>query len=835
MKILRLIILVIVTSLWLYILDNKPKDIYGLSGVSALQAAPAFGHFFNPFGGFWANAEPRRVPKDLKIYAEKLKDKVEVIIDDRLVPHIFAKNDYDLYLAQGYITAKYRLWQMEFQSHFAAGRLSEIMGKNEAIQQIDRRHRRLGMVYAAERLIEESKKDEETTLALNAYTEGVNAYIKQLHPKDYPLEYKLLGYKPEAWTPLKTALMMKLMTLDLAFNTWDVETTNVLQKYGKDVVKELFNGYTSSQDPIIPAGTKYDFKKSPIPKTPKQISLPLSNSEGKTEDKRGTGSNNWVVGGEKSITGMPILANDPHLTLSLPSIWFEIQLSAPKLNVYGASLPGTPAVVIGFNQDVAWGVTNVDADVQDWYYMKWKDKSHQEYYHNKEWKKATIKIEKIKIKGEENELIDTVFYTHHGPVVANEHDKKFSETYNFPLNCALKWIGHENSNELITFMKLNKSRNYEDYRKAISTYIAPAQNFIFCDNIGNIAITSNGKFPLKWKEQGKYILDGTNAEHDWSTERIPASQNPHIKNPERGFVSSANQFPTDTLYPYYLHWEFATYQRGKRINERLTAMTKANPDSLRMLQNDDMDVLARDILPKIFKTLEIERGKEKLNIDEQNALSELKNWNFCFDASKIAPTIYDKFEKILEKSIFEDEFGSKGLRYPSQEKLKEVIMGGDSSRLAKWADNINTKNKKETVSEMILYAFQKTIKELTTELGKKGEKWTWGKVRNSEIRHLIRVPAFSVPNLTSNGCFDCPNATSRYKGPSWRMVVAVGKTPKAYGIYPGGQSGNVGSHYYSNFIPQWQNGELAELLFLRSNTDKSSKIISKWKMNGRSN
>lgn len=831
MKIVRLIILLIVTITWLYILDNRPKDIFLLSGIKELQTAPAFGHFFNPFGGFWTNAEPKRIPKDLKIYAEKLKDKVEVMVDDRLVPHIFAKNEYDLYLAQGYITAKYRLWQMEFQSHFASGRLSEIMGKNEAIQQLDRRHRRLGMVYAAEKLLEETKKSEETSQALNAYTEGVNAYIQQLQPKDYPLEYKLLGYKPELWTPLKTALMMKLMTLDLAFNTWDVETTNILQKYGKDVIKELFGGYTSSQDPIIPTGTKYDFKKVSIPKTPKQISVTLPNQEGKTEDKRGTGSNNWAVAGEKSITGAPILANDPHLTLSLPSIWFEIQLSAPKINVYGASLPGTPAIVIGFNQDVAWGVTNVDADVQDWYYMKWKDKSQKEYYHNKEWKKTTIRIEKIKIKGEENQIIDTVFYTHNGPVVANENDVKFSQAFNFPLNCALKWAGHESSNELITFMKLNKSRNYDDYRKAIATYVAPAQNFIFCDNTGNIAITSNGKFPLKWKEQGKYILDGSNIEHDWSAERIPASQNPHIKNPERGFVSSANQFPTDSLYPYYLHWEFATYQRGKRINEKLAAMTKVSPDSFRILQNDDMNVLARDILPKIFKTLE----KEKLTVDEQNALSELKNWNFCFDATKTAPTIYDKYQNILKKSIFEDEFGSKGLRYPSEEKLKEIVLGGDSSKLAKWADNSNTKNKKETVSEMILYAFQKTIKELTEQLGRKGDKWTWGKVRNSEIRHLIRVPAFGVPNLTSNGCFDCPNATSQYKGPSWRMVVAVGKNPKAFGIYPGGQSGNTGSHYYSNFIPQWQNGELAELLFLRNNTDKSSKIVGKWKMNGKSN
>jgi penicillin amidase len=826
MKILRFVIFLLLTLIWVHILYYRPAEIPFLNQVKALEKAPAFGHFFNPFAGFWVNAEPKRIPKDLKIYSEKLKEKVEIIIDDRLVPHIFAKNDYDLYLAQGYITAKYRLWQMELQTYLAGGRLAEILGKD--FINIDLKHRRLGMVYAAEQLWNEVKKDESTKQAIEAYTEGVNAHITQLKPENYPLEYKLLGYKPEKWTPLKCALMMKLMTLDLAYNTWDVNTTNVLQKYGKDVIKELFGGYNIAQDPIIPTNTKYDFKKVSIPKIPKQTYYNITHSEGKPEDKRGIGSNNWAVASEKSVTGLPMLANDPHLSLSLPSIWFEIQLNAPKLNVYGASLPGTPAVVIGFNQDVAWGVTNVDADVQDFYHIKWKDNSMQEYWHNKEWKKAKRRIEVIKIKGQEDR-IDTVIYTHHGPVLyAKNKDKDFAKQHNFPFNCAFKWIGHEPSNELNTFLKLNRSRNYEDYRKAIATYVAPAQNFIFCDNLGNIAITSNGKFPIKWKEQGKFILDGSNPEHDWSDERIPAAHNPHVKNPERGFVSSANQFPTDTLYPYYLHWEFATYQRGKRINERLTAMKKANLDSLRALQNDDMNVLARDILPKIFNIL----NKVELNKEEQNALTELKNWNFMFEANKIAPTIYTIFEDEIQKAIWQDEFGFEGLRYPSLEKTREVILGGDSTKIARWCDNINTKDTKETLKDVVIIAFKNSISKLIKDFGNKMDKWTWGKFRNAEIRHLARISPFSVPNLISNGCADCPNAISRYKGPSWRMVVAVSKTsPKAFGIYPGGQSGNVGSHYYANFIPQWQNGELAELLFLKSINDKSSKIVSKWKMN----
>ncbi len=807
---------------WVYILHNKLADVPFLGGVKSVESIPALGHLLNPFAGFWANAEPKNIQKDIRINTKLLKDKVEILVDDRLIPHIFAKNDFDLYFAQGYVTAKYRLWQMEFQTYAAAGRLSEIVG--EKAFNYDLHQRRIGLPYAAEVALKEMQKDEISKNVLDAYSQGVNAYIDELNPKDYPLEYKLMGYKPEKWTPYKSCLMLKAMAQDLSYKSDDWQMTNVLQKYGKDVVKELFPGYTSTQDPIIPPGTKYEFKKQPIPKTPKQVSapLPLGTDAPKTEDRKGIGSNNWAIGNTKSATGLPMLANDPHLTLNLPSIWFELQLVAPRTNVYGASLPGLPGIASGFNQDIAWGVTNVDADVQDWYQIKFKDNAKSEYWHQKQWKKTTSRIETIKIKGK-NSVIDTMIMTHHGFVACYPHEKELSKDFRLPPNCALRWVTHDPSNELLAFYKLNRARNYEEYRKALVLYQSPAQNFVYADNLGDIAITPNGKFPLKWKEQGKFILDGSNPEHDWQGWIAPA-QNPHVKNPERGFVSSANQFSADTLYPYYLHWEFATYERGKRINDRLTNMQKATTDSMRLLQYDAVSQIPKDVLPTLLKYL----AKSTWNDNEQKAISELQKWDFSYTKEKIAPTIFKVWWQNIQNDTWEDDF-TEGMRRPSYERTRDFILLGDSSLSSRWFDD-NRTSKKETVTDIVVQTFRKTIQDLTQKYDKMGEKWQWNKHRNTFIQHLARIDAFSVKNIVTDGDRTTPNALDMRHGPSWRMVVAVGNTPKAFAIYPGGQSGNVGSYYYDNFIKTWEKGELAELLFLKNVNDKSPRIISKIRM-----
>ena len=330
------------------------------------------------------------------------------------------------------------------------------------------------------------------------------------------------------------------------------------------------------ESPIIPVGTEWDFSPVEIPQVPSQImangdeiaglNVPRSNPN--------IGSNNWAVHGSKSATGLPILANDPHLTLSLPSIWYQMQLHSPNVNVYGVALPGSPCIVIGFNKDIAWGVTNVGSDVMDFYKIKFRDNSRSEYWYEGQWKPITKTLEKFKLKNG-TVMVDTLLSTHHGPIVYNTNEEKnFSK--DTPAGHAMRWVALETEgSDILTFHFLNRAKNYDDYRKALTYYVAPAQNFIFASNENDIAITPNGKLPLKWEGQGKYILDGSLASHDWQG-WIPAEQNPHVKNPPRGFVSSANQSSTDPSYPYYMGWKYAPMYRGARINERLAAMQNAN-------------------------------------------------------------------------------------------------------------------------------------------------------------------------------------------------------------------------------------------------------------------
>ncbi|WP_420151305.1 penicillin acylase family protein [Spirosoma sp.] len=785
---------------------------------------PALGPLLSPFVGFWQNAESIN-NTDETITVKGTQSPVTVVFDDMAVPHVFAQNDHDLYFAQGYLTARDRLWQMEFQTHAAAGRVSELVG-DKALE-LDRFNRHLGMVYGAEQTLKGMESDPMTREALKAYTAGVNAWIEQLTPAQYPIEYKLLGYGPEPWTPLKCALLLKQMSSTLAGGADDLLMTNILRKYGKAITTDLFPDYPVHEDPIIPVGTKWDFKPLPVPNPPKDSALSnliaLSAPGFSTLPNRANpdiGSNNWAVGAQKSATGHPILANDPHLTLSLPSIWYQIQLVSPTVNAYGASLPGAPNIIIGFNKDVAWGVTNVAADVLDFYAIRFRDASRRQYWHNNQWKPVRQRIETIRVKGK-SDVIDTVYYTHHGPLVYEPGAKPFRPT--IPTGYAARWIAHEPSNEMRCFYLLNRAKNFSDYRKALAYYVAPAQNFIFADNENDIAISPNGRFPLKWKDQGKFLLDGTNPLNDWHG-YIPADQNPLVKNPPRGFVSSANQFSTDPTYPYYLNWQFAPYERGHRINQRLAAMRGATADSLRQLQNDTYNLRAADVLPVILPILS-EKG---LSQEQRKASQILRQWQRNNDAGEVGPTIFTEWMNQFMKAVWSDEFDGGDtipMRFPSFDRTLTLMQRDSGSR---WFNNVKTPAR-EHLPYLLSQSFQSACDTLTKKHGPVGKSWAWGMHKGTDIRHLLPgVDAFSVLDLDVGGGNVIVNATNERSGPSWRMVVALGPQPKAYGVYPGGQSGNPGSPYYQNMIETWKKGQLNELLYLQSAQEKNNRIS--WKM-----
>lgn len=771
--------------------------------------------FLNPFTGFWQNAEHTRVKIKNKVILKGTTQTINIAFDDRMIPHIFAQNNHDLYYAQGYVTAMHRLWQMDFQTRFAAGRISEVVGK-KAIE-LDKYQRRMGMVFGAERSLEGMMADPESREMIVAYTAGINAYIHSLSTPKLPIEYKILDFRPEEWTPLKCALLLKQMSAVLAMGSDEFYMTNIRNKFGTEVIKDLFPDYPFKEDPIIPVGTKWDFKPLPIPSAPSLFNEATTGTIRTKEKEEGIGSNNWALSGAKTASGFPILANDPHLDLSLPSIWYQIQLHAPGINAYGVSLPGAPGIVIGFNKDIAWGVTNVAADVLDFYQVKFKDDTHKSYWYNNQWKNTSSRLEKIVIRGDKN-VIDTVIYTHHGPVVYLQK-ADFPKAKNIPVGSALRWIAHEKSNELKTFYLLNRGKNYNDYRKALGFYSAPAQNFIFASAENDIAITANGKFPLKWKDQGKFILDGSDPKNDWQG-WIPFSQNPTVKNPVRNFVSSANQSSTDPTYPYYINWEFSPYERGKRINDILSATNKATADSIIRMQTDDYSIHAQNILPAILVMVD----RNRLNATQKEALSIVASWNKFYDAKSLAASIFDLWTKRLQFNIWDDEFtvANIPMRYPSRDRTVQLILHEPNS---KWIDNIHTPAK-ETLADLVNESFKYSCDSLERKYGPIGKSWEWANVKHTNVPHLAKIPGFGSKVLLTGGGKMTINAQNENNGPSWRMVVELGKTPKGHGVFPGGQSGNPGSPFYDNMIDTWASGKLYDLFFMQSASDSTAKIIS---------
>ena len=771
---------------------------------------PRLGYFLSPQKGFWQNAEPADESFDMNIVTEALNGNSEVYLDDRLVPHIYAADEHDAYFIQGFIHARFRLWQMEFQTDAAAGRLSEIMGDSANgtnFLNIDKMFRRLGMVYGAENTLRAIEKDPEILGACDAYTAGVNAYINTLNEASYPIEFKLLDYKPEPWTNLRTALLSKYMAWDLAGFERDFEMTSARSVFSKEQFEALYPYGQDSLDPIIPKGTV--FPKRGADMTPpamadsvyttfKKVTAALTN----IQPERDNGSNNWAVSGSKTKSGRPILCNDPHLGLNLPSIWYEIQITAPGLNVYGASLPGSPSVIIGFNDSCAWGVTNAERDVRDYYEITFKDETQAEYLFDSAWQPTTFRQEIIKIKGKPADTLN-IPMTVWGPVM---YDESFPDKLQSGKAYAVKWSAHEESDELKAFYYLNRAKNFDDYQAALADYSCPGQNFAFASKGGDIAMRQQGKFPAKWRRQGDFVMPGSDSTFAWRGS-IPDSMNITMHNPERGFISSANQYPYDTSYPYYLGGTYPVY-RGIMVNRLLAQMQQATIDSMQQMQNNNHNLFAEIARPVLLRYI----SDSSLSADELKYFETFKTWDLQNNAASRGATVFTLWMDSLLETVYADELAQSAypLPLPENSTLIESLLK-DSLKL--FADDINT-TQTETIKDDIYTAFRQcaaTLKQLDAE-----DNLAWGKYKNSGIRHLLKLPAFSSLHLFAGGGDGIINAYKQYHGPSWKMIVELTNETNAYAIYPGGQSGNPGSKYYDAFIGDYVAGRYYKLLF----TDK---------------
>ncbi len=710
---------------------------------------------------------------------------------------------------------------MDLASRAASGRLSEMLGARTL--EYDRLQRRKGMVFAAENALEALRTKKEEYAVIDAYTAGINAYIATLDPTKYPLEYKLLNAAPEPWTPLKCMLMNKRMAETLCARNLDIPATNTRELLGAELFDFLFPEDNPKQSPIIPAEVSWAF--NPVLPTPEQATAPAMIGQRWQQPSLPMpppflGSNNWAVSGTKTASGNPILANDPHLELSLPSIWFEVQINTPEANAYGVSLPGLPGIVIGFNNHIAWGVTNVGHDVTDWYAVKWLDAAKTRYALDDKPAQVRQVIEEIKVAGRKQAELDTVKYTVWGPIPYNEPSSPYYDL-------AMRWIAHDRPEEkpfyeIGTFLRLMQAKSYDDYLEALTGFDSPAQNFVFASADGDIGITVNGKFPVRSPGQGRFVQDGSFSGNAWQ-QFIPREHVPKVKNPARGFVSSANQHSTSPDYPYYYIGEFDDY-RGRILNRMLEQMDGITVQDMQKLQFNSYSIVGEEAAPLILGFLK----DQKLDREEASLRKILADWDYVYLKEEKAPLI---LKAVLDSAMaltfdeLRDHPETEQLLYPELWRFLELLAAHPDHPVF---DHQKTPEK-ERAADIVRQAFRLATAEWYKPLTREGKDW--GQINGAQINHLLRLPAFSH-SLRTDGYTNALNAVRNGHGPSWRMIVELGKSGfEAYGVYPGGQSGNPGSPYYDNMIGQWAEGKYNKLQVMSSPADKKVKALSVWTFN----
>ncbi len=806
MKLFRVIFSFIITIAIIIALNSK------------IGPLPPLGKFLDPFHGFWANARlADYVPGQISLPG--LQAEVSVKYDDMLVPHIFASNDTDLYTATGYVHASNRLWQMEIQTHAAAGRLSEIAG--EKTLDMDRGQRRKGMVFGAENFI--AHLDDTSKTILHAYADGVNAFISQLDYEQLPLEYKLLNYAPEPWTVLKSGLLYKYMSDMLNSFERDMENTNFREIYGKEMLNLIYPDVDNYEDPVIDKVGKWDFEstENPIPEAA-FIDERLVKIDRLPQYNPHNGSNNWAVSPEKSATGHALLCNDMHLSLYLPSLWYYVQQHSEGVNVFGHTLPGIPFVITGFTDSIAWGFTNAQRDVVDWFKITYDRTSRDYYLLDGSYVPVDKRIEEIKIHGKES-FFDTVSYTVFGPITYDHSFKAESQKNGY----AYRWIDHDPSGGLNMFYLMNRARNFNDYMQALNHFTSPAQNVVFASVQGDIAHKVQGKYPYNGFEEGKFIKDGSTSANNWDS-YIPNNHNAFWKNPDRGFVSSANQHPADSTYPYYITATNFEAYRNRRINDVLEADSALTVEDMKQLHYDNYSLKAAESLPILLEML----NGFNLSAAEIATIETLRQWDYYFTAESNESVMFDIWYSKFYQNVWDEiKIARKEnviLAYPTDYSTINLLKTQPANL---FFDHQATEGV-QTARDIVLKSFREMIAEVDA-FKKVNGNVRWTDYKSTYIEHQLRLKPLGVQQIVCGGnSGDVVNATGRNHGPSQRIIVELDPAGvKAWGHFPGGQSGNPASKYYDNMVLPWANGEYFDLLFLTSPDAGGNRILYTQKIN----
>lgn len=796
-------------------------------GAVRLGPAPALGPLLDPAHGVWALARTGELPNDDSALLPSLGSTVEVRYDKRGVPHIFATRDDDAYRALGYVVARDRLFQLWLQTMASAGRLTEIAGARAL--PLDREMRRLAIPWSAERKL--AVLDSNAAKILGAYGDGVNAYIDHMSRDELPLEFRLLGIKSvPRWDPLNSILLFNRMGWTLAYIVPELERALAASRVGPAAAASLFPDNSPIQEPIQPNGRKaprFDFTHLTPPGSADTILsqtliaaladfLPASAStigDGSGEE-RALASNNWAVTPRRSATGNALLAGDPHLELTLPSIWYEAQLVVPRaLDVYGVTIPGLPGIIIGFNRDVAWTFTNTGADVLDFYTEKVDNDVHPtKYFVDGTWRPLSERIERYRGTRGEILAVDTLYFTHRGPL-RRENGQWLS----------MRWTVLEPSNEIEGFRLAAKAKDVEEFQRAMGVYYrSPAQNMLVADRHGTIAIRSTGRFPIRPEPRSGFIVrDGTTLASDWGS-NLPFEFAPQDRDPAQGYLASANQQPIDPKVATY--WLGGAYEpwRAMRINQLLRADSSVTVDKMRTLQTDPGSALADFFVPYFLNAAQALAAHPSSGIDA-GKLAEgarlLGEWDRRYTRENTRAILFETAYRELENHTWDElempgtPRGGRRRRVitPSSSVLAELLADSTSE----WWDD-KTTPQRETRDEILAASLVAALDTTRARYGDPRKKgWTWGRVRHANIWHPLRLSSLSALDLPIQGGRSTlnPSSGSGAFGASWRMVVEASSNElKAWGTYPGGQSGNPASSRYKNHLREWMAGELEPLV-----------------------
>ncbi|MHA1360473.1 MAG: penicillin acylase family protein [Candidatus Helarchaeota archaeon] len=785
---------------------------------------PALGNFLNPFGVWTVPTNARYT--DMTISDARLGASVTVQFDEYGVPHIYAQTDADLYFALGYLHAYNRLFEMDIFRRAPAGRLAEILG--DSFLSADKYFRILGFNRAAVKATAYMQENQTFfyNLLMN-YSNGINKFIDSITPMTLPLEYKLLGITPERWTPQDTILIKYLQSWDLSGTMADLDTTLLREKLPTNVYDELYPNYTIGmepfQEPIIPYDEYTILEEDSALvntitalKTLESSRLHLFGSQ-----ELGLGSNNWAVNGSKSTTGTPLLAGDPHLGYQQPSLWYEAQMvSNEGYNCTGIGFPGTPIILIGHNDHVAWSLTNIGSDTFVDFYEELMNETH--YYFNGAWHPLQIFNEEISVKGGANVPIQ-VRETIHGPLITDHNLVTDMAARGFnTVNISLKWVGlnvpytGNFSNELIAGYKWNKATDFTSFNDGLR-YFGGMQNIVYADDYGTIAMTITGPYPIRKQGvagapnptlRGDVIQNGTGNGEEWDS-FIPFNKLPREVNPTRCWVASNNQPTINGSYPYYIGENtFDEGYRARRIHTLLESKAKLDLNDFKNFQLDIYSLSASEFLPFLLNAWNYSVNVNGTIYDATTnaAMNELFLWNqssqrYQFNKTLIAPTIFEHWFRTFKQNTW-DEFSTwdaAGLRLPPNGILENLTKCQPDSI---WFDDNSTLGTVETLNYTLLKSFNDTIAYLQNQYGAMSN-WVWGDVHKIYIEHLTGMSALSSPKIPIDGYGDSLNAQWGQGGPSMRMVVNLGNSTRSdtsFLIYPSGQSGNpVSSHYFDLF------------------------------------